>query len=622
MEEREDEDAAATDGAADADAKANRRISPTKAVEQAMRALAANRLDEADALCQGVLKARPHHGGALHAMGLVHLKRRRLPQAVEAFQNAVGRSPDNPQYHANLGEALRRSGRFEDALESFRQAYVLHPEFLTAHLGMANALRDLGRLPEAMAQLRVAVAIDHRFAEGHHYLGLALKEKGDQPGALAVLRKAVALKRNYTEAEMSLGNLLEDLGKWEEAIVVFRQLLSHEPNHPGALNNLGNIYRVLGRMEEAAEFYRKIIERDPNHAQARYNLSRTGRAGDDGPRDVAEILSLLETPGLSEGERVSLHFSLGKIYDDMGEYEKAFHHFTEGNTLDHRPPEYDAAGHDQLIDRLIAVCDADFFAHHRGIGSQSERPLLIVGMPRSGTTLVEQILASHPEVYGGGERSALPDAVNRLGTMLKLPQTYPEGLNQLDTISACRLADLYESELPAAAGARRITDKLPANFHHVGLFALLFPNARVIHCRRDPMDTCLSCYFQHFTQVMPFSRDQKMLAHYYRAYTRIMDHWRGLKPLPILDVDYEKVVADQEGETRRLLDFCGLEWSDACLRFFETERAVKTASVWQVRQPMYASSVGRWKHYASFLEPLGAALAEKPGERGPAPSKS
>ncbi len=588
-----------------------RTASPDKAIEQAIRLLAANRLDEAGRLCQQVLKASPHHGGALHAQGLVYLKSRLLPQAVEAFQEAISRQPSNPQFHANLGEALRRSKRLDEALAAFQRAFVLLPEFLNAHLGIGNTLRDLKRLPEAMAQFRVAVAIDPRFAEGYHYLGLTLKEAGDAPGALAVLRKAVALKKNYTEAELSLGNALEDMGKYEEAAQVFQGLLAHDPGHAGALNNLGNIYRLLGKMKEASECYSKVLAKDPSNAQARYNLSRTGKSGEKDKGSVDEIAAMLAQPDLTDAEKVPLHFSLGKIYDDLSDYGQAFHHFMEGNRLDQRQPGYDGAAHEALVQRIMAICGKEFFAKRRGMGSESQRPVFILGMPRSGTTLTEQILASHPSVYGGGERPDIPDIAARLHHVLKIPQTYPDCLPQADSLSLCKLAEEYLDQLPqAAALARLVTDKLPPNFHHLGLIALLFPNARILHCRRNPLDTCLSCFFQFFSQVMPFSRDLSSLGRYYRAYVRLMDHWRKTLPLAVLDVDYEAMVADQEGMTRRILDFCGLEWNDACLRFFETERAVKTASVWQVRQPLYASSVERWKHYERFIGPLKESLGD------------
>lgn len=592
-------------------AKGGVRLGPDSAADQAIRFLAANRLAEAESLCHKILDAKPHHGGALHALGLVHLKRRQLPKAVEHLRDAASRAPDNAQYHANLGEALRRSGQFDEALVAFRRSFVLYPEFLTAHLGIANTLRDQGHLAEAIAHLRVAVAIDHRFAEGYHYLGLALKENGDAKGALAVLRKAVSLKPNYTEAEMSLGNLLEDLARWDEATTVFEGVLAHAPNHAGALNNLGNIHRVLGRMDQAEACYQKILDRDPDNPQARYNLSRTRKSEGGDLKTVEEMTVRLQAAGVSDPEKVSLHFSLGKILDDLGEYDRAFAHFADGNRLDTRPPSYEPDHSDQFVNRLIALFDEDFARQRRGLGSESERPILIVGMPRSGTTLTEQILASHPDVYGGGERATLPEIANRIGATMRIHQIYPESMAMLDSLSACRLAEDYLGEIEAASGkAKRVTDKLPANFNHVGLFALLFPKARVIHCRRDPMDTCLSCYFQHFTQVMPFSRDQASLAHYYRTYMRIMDHWRKVNPIPILDVRYEDVVADIDGQTRRILEFCGLPWDDACLRFFETQRAIKTASVWQVRQPLYDSSVGRWKHYAQQLEPLRLALGD------------
>lgn len=577
---------------------------------QAMQHIGAGRLGEAETACTEILEKQPNNAAALHALGLTHYMARRYKDAIEHMTKAVQFDATNPQFFCNLGESLRRAQQADASVEVFEKALSLKPEYLHAHLGIANALRDLGRRPEAMARYRLALALDPCFAEAYHYLGAMYLEQDRKTDAIAVLRKAVALKPNYLEARITLANALDNEGLLEEAKDVYRGIISDEPKSGAAHNNLANILKSQGDIDEVITHYEQALELNPRNVQAYYNLSRAKTAESD-DAEIERMETMLGRQDLSEPEQVNIHFALGKMFDDLGRYDEAFPHFETGNELDNRTAAFDPRIHGILIDRLKRIFNKQFLSRRQGFGSESKRPIIIVGMPRSGTTLTEQVLASHPEVFGAGELSQVSHLVNAISAEVSGSPAYPESATDLDAVTACRLGDSYVTYVDRLSdGAAKVTDKMPANFMHLGFIHMFLPEAKIIHCSRDPMDTCLSCYFQHFTQPMPFSTAQESLGAYYRGYVEIMDHWREVLSTDIFEVEYEEMVGDHEGLCKRLVEFCDLEWDDACLQFHETERTVKTASSWQVRQPLYSTSVARWKHYEEHLGPLKEALGD------------
>jgi Tfp pilus assembly protein PilF len=394
----------------------------------------------------------------------------------------------------------------------------------------------------------------------------------------------------------------------------FQHLLRLEPSDPIVHGNYGAFLLEEGRRAEALEHYREALRWDPHCVPALAAVAGLGLYPlDDG--ELARMRSLLRGERLSADERARLHFALGNHYDRTGAFDEAFSHFERANAL--RRGVFLEAGrsleperHRARIDRIIATCDASYFQRTRAMGRDSGRPAFIVGMPRSGTSLVEQILASHPEVFGGGELKDVQSMAESLPARLGITGTgYPDCLASLDAATARALADQYLRRIGRHSGqAARVTDKMPTNFEHLGFIAALFPQARVIHCVRDPRDVCLSCYFQDF-RSMNFAWDLEVLGEFYGQYERLMAHWGRVLPLPMLEVAYEELVADPEAVSRRLVAFCGQEWSDACLTYHENPRAVRTVSLLQVRQPVYQSSIGRWRHYEAHLQPLLRALA-------------
>lgn len=570
----------------------------------AIQFIGTGQLDRAEEVCAELLKTHPMSAPALHASGLVAYMKRDYETAIKQMSLAVQIDENNCQYFSNLGEANRRVGKLEEALKAFDRAIVLKPDFLKGHLGAGNTLRDMGKHQEAISKFRLALAINPNFAEAYHYMGVAFLEKENLEDAIPVLRKAVALRPAYGEAQLTLANALEQDGKSEEALAIYRTILDRNPNNVSVLNNVGNILKNLGRMDEAIEAYNKALEIDPEHAPAYYNLSRSQKSQGEG-NETSRLEEMLKDKTLDVARRVNLHFTLGKIYDDLGIYDKAFHHFESGNDLDTRGEPFNADGHSMVVNRIMAVFNKNILSSRRGMGSESDLPVFIVGIPRSGTTLAEQILSSHPLVFGAGELSEIGAIANRLAEAIGGGNVYPEAALELDALTAVKLAERYIGHLKSLGGkAIRVTDKMPGNFIHLGLISLLFPNAKIINCRRDPFDVSLSCYFQHFTAIMPFSRKLSDLGRYYLDYHRLMEHWHKVLPLQILDVNYEDMIADHEGMSRKIVEFVGLEWDDKCLDFYNQERPVKTASSWQVRQPIYATSVARWQNYKKFIGPL------------------
>lgn len=567
------------------------------------------RLKEAEAMCQLLIEKYPLEPQVLHATGLLAYKKMNFKEAIEQITKSVQIDKNNPLYFGNLGEAYRRDRQFDKAMEAFEQSIAIMPEFLRGHLGIANTLRDQKKYKEAISRFRLALAINPTFAPAYHYLGLTFVDQERLKEAIPLLRKAVSLRPVYVEAQLSLANALEMAGQSEEALTIYRSILEKIPKHVGIHNNVGNILKNLGRIDEAIVHYEKALEIDPDHVSAYYNLSRA-RVGSE-PEDLKRMEKMVNDPRLNNDQQCSLHFTMGKIYDDLGEYEKAFNHFKQGNDKDTRDKPFDPRQHSFAVDRLMNTFNQEFFPGRKGFGSESTLPVFVLGMPRSGTTLVEQTLASHPRVFGAGELNNIGQIVSSLPSIQGRLAGYPECATLIDAVTACQLGEEYVSYLRTVGGqTERVTDKMPGNFLNLGFITLLLPNAKIIHCHREPLDTCLSCYFQHFTQVMPFSRNLTFLGSYYRDYTRIMAHWHKVLPLPILDVRYEDMVADHEGMSRKIVEFIGLEWDDACLDFHKTDRAVKTASNWQVRQPVYTSSVARWRHYDKLIGPLREALGD------------
>jgi tetratricopeptide (TPR) repeat protein len=481
-------------------------------------------------------------------------------KAAASYREAISRSPRAvPLLHAR-GDILRGLGVRDEALELYTRALSLDPTQADSHWRIGATLFDLKQVSQAIACYQDALKLNPEHAQSHLSLGLAYRQQRRPLDAEASCQKALTIAPEYTEALSFMGELLADRGRFEEAESYFNQVLAINPAY-------------------AASYASIATHRKMTHADGAWLQGVT--------RLLAQALPL--------NSQISLHYALGKYHDDLRQFNDAFTHYRQANELSKRyGASYDRGKLEQRVDWITAHFDRTRIESRAAQGASSERPTFIIGMPRSGTSLVEQIVASHPSVYGAGE----------LPFWNRAYAEYRQSHENPDVVAS--IASRYLSELTdLSVDALRVVDKMPANFFYVGLIASVFPNARIIHMQRHPIDTCLSIYFQNFYGMGPYANDLDDLAHYYEQYQRLMGHWRQVMPADrLLEVPYEALTQETEAWTHRLIDFLGLPWDPKCLEFEKTERIVITASKWQVRQKAHTDSVARWRRYESFVQPL------------------
>ena len=617
----------------------------------------AGRPGEAEPLYRQILAVNPKHVDSLHLLGVAAHDHGRDQEAFELIGKAIALNGRVADYHCNMGLVLSNLGRTDEAIAHFHRAIALDPRHALTYNNLGNLLTDLGRLPEGETALRRAIAINPNYAEAYYNLGNTLAGLGKLDEAVAHYQRGIALAPNVANAHNNLGTALEQQGKLDEAAAAFRRAIALEPAHGAAHYNLGNILRAKadyaaalfhykqslavrpnsadawnnmgavlaeqGDLGAAREAYAKAVEVDPTRAAYHRNLASSKRFEPGDPQLAVMEQLAANVAAVPERERIDLQFALGKGYADVKDYDRSFRHYLLGNKLKRERLAYDDAGAVAYMQRTRDVFSAELLRSKAGGGERASKPIFIVGMPRSGTTLIEQIIASHPQAFGAGELFDLDNIVHSLaglnGSELRFPEVVP-------TMSSEQLRDVgtrYVAAITALAPhAQRIADKMPWNFHFPGLIHLALPNARIIHARRDPVDTCLSCFTLLFDgDGNPYTYDLGELGRFYRSYEALMAHWHAVLPPGIMiDVQYEEVVGDLEGEARRIIAHCGLPWDEACLAFHKTRRPVRTSSVGQVRQPIYKSSVGRWRPYREHLRPLLDELGIDGQDEPPTPA--
>jgi tetratricopeptide (TPR) repeat protein len=581
---------------------------------EAQQAYQIGELARADELCRQTLAVRHNDPDAFNLLGAIYHSADRLEDAIVWLRRAVQAEPGNPHYHNNLGVYCTHAGRLGEAVACYQHALRLQPDFAEFHNNLAFALYSLGRNEEAQACGEQALRLRPDFAEAHNHLGLALMELNRAEQAVEHFRRAVRLQSRLPAVHRNLGNALRELGQLSEAIAEYQEALRLDPNFADVHCDMGEVLKVLGRFDESMAHFREALRINPDDALAYWNLNEfAGHGmGSLSERELGHLQALAESDRLSILDRSVVHMTLGRTFDRRGEWDTAFSHYRQGNTLrkdwlSQTGRNFDVPAHRAMIGRLIHTFDERFFQQKRPSGSDSELPVFVVGMPRSGTSLVQQILSAHSQVAGANELWDISQIVMNLERQAK--PDYPGCLDSMPVSRLRELAGTYLARLSRTSGsAARIIDKMPQNFLHLGVIAVLFPRCRIIHCRRDPLDVCLSCYFQNFNKV-GFSWSLEDLGHYYVEYERLMAHWQRVLPLQIMEVNYEDLVARQEAVSRKLVAFCGLDWEDHCLAFHQSSQRVNTASAIQVRQPMYSSSVGRSQKYATHLEPLRRVLS-------------
>ena len=581
---------------------------------------------------------------ALEGMGMALLANNQAKQAVEMLQKAADAAPQRSATRMALARALAEAGHHSESEAAIKEAFRLNPR-KAAMARAENALREdrmeeaekilkelLAENPDNPRALRMLgnIAMEaHRFRAARQMLeratelapGVALgwidlanvylkRDRYDE--ALEKVQRAIDLDPAFAHSYVVRGNILTRAQRHEESLIAYQEALDVSPMNVGALSGMGHVLKTIGRQEEAIDVYRKCIQVQPAYGEVYWSLANL-KTFQFSAEEVKVMEQLVEAEDLPDEPKVNILVSLGKQYESENDYDKAFEHYRRGNDLRRTYEIYDPVQTQVVHDRIIEVFNCGFFEERKGYGDPSPAPILIVGLPRSGSTLIEQILASHSMVEGTMELPDLGRTINQLNSRSrgkgkgngKSRLEYPEAVIGLDHDLVTALGQEYlESTLRYRTDKPFFIDKMPNNFSSVGFLQLILPNAKVINARRHPLDSCLGSYKQLFFKGQSFTYDQFELGHYYLEYQRIMEHWHKVLPGKVLDVHYEQMVLDQEAQTRRMLEYLGLPWEDQCLRFYETERAINTASSEQVRQPIYTKALNFWRNYESHLDEL------------------
>jgi tetratricopeptide (TPR) repeat protein len=526
----------------------------------------------------------------------------RIKEATVLYRRAIALKPDYLEAHNNLGVALAGLGKIDEAMARYRRVLALNPDHTDALGNLASALLSKGKPADAIAYYKRLLLLKPDHAAAHYSLGVALDAQGAPDAAIDAYQRAMALNPDYAAAHNNLAVVFAAKGNSAGALAHYAKAVASDPNHAEAHNNLGNLYRELGRFDEALAHYGRAIDIRPDNVEAHYHRAeiKTFRRADP---DLAALEKLAARADLPAAKTPYIHFALARAFEGLGDYAKAFRHLRKGNDSKRTQINYDEPRVVRLFERIVTVFDRALLNRFEGSGNPSEAPVFVLGMPRSGSTLIEQILAGHPQIHAAGELGDLEKAGKR-------PVPFPECVLGFDESALGKIGEDYLSRMPVLAdGQTRIVNKLPDNFLRIGLIRMILPNARIIHTVRDPIDTCVSCYSRLFTSGQHFSYDMGELGRYYNRYRRLMDHWKSVLPsAAMLEVSYEDVVNDVEGQARRLIEYCGLPWDDRCVSFHQTRRPVKTASAVQVRQPLFRSSLQRWRKYEPAIGPLLQAL--------------
>lgn len=607
--------------------------------------LKARKLAEAEKYLRHSIHLAPNFAKPWSDLGLLLLQSRRAEEAFRVLQQAVNLEAADGDAWFNLGKSLALIGKGKEADQAFEKSFDLNPErkalalaaehqqlgrpdqaermlreLLRNHPENVDALRLLGvlslsagRLQEAERLLRRATNLAPDFAEAQLDLGRVFKEQHKLQDAIEALERAIALEPGNFLTHFLLASVLSPAARTDDAIAAYRKVLELRPRHSGAWLGLGHALKTAGAQEEAIAAYRECLRLRPGSGETWWSMAnlKTYRLSDE---DMAAMkLQLAKQEGAGEDEegfstqsRVNMLFALAKAYEDRGDDPLAWQYYEEGNSIQRMQESYDPVRTEVVNDEIISVFNAEFLGQHNGKGHPSNEPIFVIGLPRSGSTLLEQILASHSRVEGTSELPYISIIANTSGRNRADGLIYPRALRDIAPGKWAEMAQTYLdlAKIHRGEGKPRFIDKMPNNFPHVGLIHLMFPHAKIIDARRYPLDSTLSCYRQLFARGQSFVYDLTDIGEYFLQYQRMMDYWHEVLPGRVLTVQYEDMVTDFDAQLMRLLDYCDLPFEESCSRFWETSRPVRTASSEQVRQPIYTQSIHRWRRYQDQLGEL------------------
>lgn len=549
-------------------------------------------------------------------LGQMLLDRGRADEALPHSQEAVRLDPNSAVLHHNLGNVLRVLDRVVDAKVSYLEALRLNPNLALANAHLGLLLQRDGQAVDSLVWLKKAVELEPSKADFWEWLA-ELYDEMEEPGeSLPCWERAVALEPERATAHISLGWALQEEGSIARARDHFETAIRLQPDYGPAYLNLGGLQEEQGDLKAAEEAFRKALDVQPAFALPHARLATLLRSKLP-DSDMAAVEARLTDDKLEPAPRARLLFALAHALDGRNDFTRAAECLRQANALtlevNAKRRDYAPVEHEKFVDGLLREFDRGFFERLAGAGSPSRRPVFVFGLPRSGTTLIEQVLASHSQVHGAGELRLARRSFEAIPSLLDRNAAPRDCISLVDRPTAARLAALHLERLAAidGGGGPRIVDKMPDNYMYIGLLSIMFPNAVFVHSRRDLRDVAVSCWMTDFRSIR-WANDRDHIAARFHQYHRLMCHWKEVLPAPLIEVNYEDTVADLESVARRLVAACGLPWEPACLEFHRTERPVRTASVMQVRQPVYSRSVARWKHYEPDLRELFAALPDQP----------
>ncbi|MFE8073334.1 tetratricopeptide repeat protein [Marinobacteraceae bacterium S3BR75-40.1] len=593
------------------------------------------RLEEAKACFLAATKMKPDFLDGHINLGVICKNLGLLSEAEQHYQKAIELKPDAAALHFNLGNVRREAHAFEAALAAYQKACELDGSLAQAHLNVGSLQYQLGRYEEAISAFKKAIELNADYPEAFNGLGLVHTHQKRHADAINAFKHAIELNNNYAKAYSNLGQAYAEVGSIDEAMTALEKAIRLSPDSAELYNNYGNVLRDNNKVAEALDHFQRAAELDPNLAEAHdglgicyWNLGKEGQAkacfekaiqlkpdfaeahyhlsqAHDFRQNASELddmEQLFQKNDLSVDQKIQLGFGLGKAYEDRQDYERAFDCFAESNRLMRDTYSYSVDDDLALFEAIKGYFDESLLSALQPATVEDDTALFVLGMPRSGTTLVEQILASHSSVFGAGELPYLKKVIRDFEVQTQ--HKYPALIPHVDNDQWASIAGRYLEQLKGHSNLPFVTDKMPHNFMYIGLIHALMPNAKIVLCQRDPIDTCLSIFKHHFMSSHPYSYDLRELGTYYRGYESLVSFWDRLLPGKIHTVHYESLVQDPEEQIRGLLEYCELPFESACLTHHKTERAVRTASASQVRKPIYADSVQLWKQYEQQLQPL------------------
>jgi Flp pilus assembly protein TadD len=557
--------------------------------------------------CQSLLAIEPQNHHAAYLLARCHEKTNDLPSAINILWQLARHNPRDKEVALSLGAALVRAGEHQAGLNIYQQVLQAEPENPQALVGAAKALEGMGSIDQALAQLDKIPPGSLGATDLEFWAGL-LEKRGNTQGALQKYQQAIKAGGETASLLNKAANACQMLKQWEQAKTYYERSLELYPDHALTHHNLGVYYRTMGKSVEAHKHFTRSIQLAPHFAHAYYSLAFQSPTGLE-PDLFRQVKAALQNPDLAAQDQIYYWYALGRTFQKNRDYGGAYQAYARANSLDRNLRPFDRQRYVDLVNSILKGFDRTLAEQLLPLGNPSSKPIFILGMPRSSTSLIEQVLASHPKVTGLGELYYFTTVYEQLSAQKPQGLGYPVSLKLLPRQTAHQISGLFLADLEKYdSKARHLIDKQPMNFLHLGLIAVLFPNARFIHCQRNPLDTCLSNYFHWFPGSFLFSNSWQDLALVYKGYLELMSHWKKLFGHRIFDLSYEGFLGDQEGGTRRLLEFCGLEWNQACMEYHRNTMPVQTHSTNQVRQALFTSSKGRWKRYEPWLSEAFQAL--------------